>query len=502
MICLFAGVHLTADSISREKRDGTLGLLFLTPLTPFQIVIGKMVAHGLMGFYAVFIGVPLLCLVLIAGGVRFLQIFELALWALNILFFSCAVGLWASARHTERKKAAASGTWVVVLFWWGIPLIVQLLNHYRSPAWLIELVGLFAVNGSFNSIFAGPRMRLVQAPWFNFLVTHLMAWTFLGFAIYFLKHRWQDAPAKEKFRLREWWKKKSYGSPEVRRRIRDQLLDRNPFFWLASRDRWRSLNAWTFTIIFLGFMAWQFRRGLAGLEPACFMLLVVAFTHKVLTAGFSAHQLSIEHEQGTLEMLLSTPLKTETVLKGQLMAVTRQVRGPILLWFVAQSALLLLMFLWRSTGGPEAMLLIVGFTIYMFIHLFELYVMAWAGMWGAVTVKEAKNAAGSAMARIIMIPALTFGLVMSAGGFLTWYFQLNWNVPAPLIVGFYFTLAISNAIGWLIYFRKNLPLRLREFAMKRYTPDPNTSVWGKLGQLFGRFRAGQRTAPVLKESNV
>ena len=500
MICLFAGVHLTADSISREKRDGTLGLLFLTTLTPFQIVLGKLVAHGLMGFYAVFIGVPLLCLILIAGGVRFLEIVQLAIWAMNILFFSCAIGLWASSRHIERKKAGASGTWVVVFFWWGVPLLVQLLNYYKAPGWAVDLMSVFAVNGVFNSAFAGPRMRIVSAPWFNFLVTHLLAWAFVLSAIYFLKHRWQDAPAKEKFSLREWWKNKSYGSPEVRRRMRERLLDRNPFFWLASRDRWRSLNAWTFTIIFLGFMTWQFRRGLAGLEPACFMLLVIAFVHKVLTAGFAAHQLSIEHEQGTLEMLLSTPLKTETVLKGQLMAVTRQIRGPVLLWFVTQSILLLL--LASSTFGGSQYLLALAFGIYMLIHLFELYVMAWAGMWGAVTVKEAKNAAGSAMARIIMIPATLFGLTMAVGGAAFWYFQLNWKIEPPLVVGYYFTLATVNAVCWLVHFRKNLPARMREFAMKRYTPEESKTAWGKLGAVFGRWRAGQRTPPMLKESNV
>jgi len=32
---------LTADTISREKREGTLGLLFLTPLTPIGSCLGK-----------------------------------------------------------------------------------------------------------------------------------------------------------------------------------------------------------------------------------------------------------------------------------------------------------------------------------------------------------------------------------------------------------------------------------------------------------------------------
>src|SRR5688572_8884075 len=38
---------LTADTISREKREGTLGLLFLTPLKPIGIVFGKSLVHTL-----------------------------------------------------------------------------------------------------------------------------------------------------------------------------------------------------------------------------------------------------------------------------------------------------------------------------------------------------------------------------------------------------------------------------------------------------------------------
>src|SRR5438309_5797837 len=41
---------LTADCISREKREGTLGLLFLTPLTAHGIVVGKTLVHGLRAF--------------------------------------------------------------------------------------------------------------------------------------------------------------------------------------------------------------------------------------------------------------------------------------------------------------------------------------------------------------------------------------------------------------------------------------------------------------------
>src|SRR5215218_2240681 len=38
---------LAADCISREKREGTLGLLFLTPLKARDIVLAKGLVHGL-----------------------------------------------------------------------------------------------------------------------------------------------------------------------------------------------------------------------------------------------------------------------------------------------------------------------------------------------------------------------------------------------------------------------------------------------------------------------
>jgi ABC-type transport system involved in multi-copper enzyme maturation permease subunit len=43
----FLSPLLTADCISQEKREGTLGLLFMTQLTASGIVFGKSLIHGL-----------------------------------------------------------------------------------------------------------------------------------------------------------------------------------------------------------------------------------------------------------------------------------------------------------------------------------------------------------------------------------------------------------------------------------------------------------------------
>src|SRR4051812_37342544 len=58
--CLLIGARTTADCISEEKREGTLGLLFLTDLGGADVVFGKMVASALNAFYGLLAILPML----------------------------------------------------------------------------------------------------------------------------------------------------------------------------------------------------------------------------------------------------------------------------------------------------------------------------------------------------------------------------------------------------------------------------------------------------------
>src|SRR5688572_29179055 len=66
---LLVGVHATSDAVSEEKREGTLGLLFLTDLKGYDIVFGKLAATSLNAIYALVGLVPMLSLALLLGGV-------------------------------------------------------------------------------------------------------------------------------------------------------------------------------------------------------------------------------------------------------------------------------------------------------------------------------------------------------------------------------------------------------------------------------------------------
>src|SRR5260370_1756577 len=49
--CVWAGVRFTSDSLSVEKREGPLGLLFLTDLKGYDVVLGKLAATSLNAMY-------------------------------------------------------------------------------------------------------------------------------------------------------------------------------------------------------------------------------------------------------------------------------------------------------------------------------------------------------------------------------------------------------------------------------------------------------------------
>src|SRR5437867_2054998 len=85
--CLLIGPFLTTDTISSEKREGTLGLLFLTDLSSFDVVLGKWAATSLAGFYGLLAVLPVLGIPLLLGGVTPGEYGRVALAVVNAILF-------------------------------------------------------------------------------------------------------------------------------------------------------------------------------------------------------------------------------------------------------------------------------------------------------------------------------------------------------------------------------------------------------------------------------
>jgi ABC-type Na+ efflux pump permease subunit len=97
ILCCGSGLT-TVDGISRERREGTLGLLFLTRVRVVDVLVGKFGAAGLTGLCALAACVPVLIVPILTGGVSGAEAARKVLVLFDTMAMSLATGLWASAR--------------------------------------------------------------------------------------------------------------------------------------------------------------------------------------------------------------------------------------------------------------------------------------------------------------------------------------------------------------------------------------------------------------------
>lgn len=111
---------MTADCVSRERRDGTLPLLFLTPLTFADVLAGKSAVHILRALTLFLAAVPVLVMPLFLGGVQWEMVVTSVLGELCVVLLGIAAGLFASVGGgTTIQVMVRSELWALglVLFW-------------------------------------------------------------------------------------------------------------------------------------------------------------------------------------------------------------------------------------------------------------------------------------------------------------------------------------------------------------------------------------------------
>ena len=96
---------MTADCVSREKREGTLGLLFLTPLTVLDVIASKAAIHVLRALTLFLAAWPILGLPLVLGGVDWRWVLLAAVSLANAVLLGIAAGIYASTRAGDRPRS-------------------------------------------------------------------------------------------------------------------------------------------------------------------------------------------------------------------------------------------------------------------------------------------------------------------------------------------------------------------------------------------------------------
>jgi ABC-type transport system involved in multi-copper enzyme maturation permease subunit len=376
---LLIGVFRTSDCLSEEKREGTLGLLFLTDLKGYDIVFGKLAATSLNAFYGVLALFPVMAIPLLAGGVAIGDFWYVVMVSLNNLFFSLAVGMFCSSISRDERKAMVLAFLLILFFTAGLPLagalICDAMRDWQSYwLWLILSPG-FDCFGAFEEL----RKSSSNFKCFPVSVAliHGMGWLALVLSCVIVPRTWQDKAATARaMRRRETWHRWGHGAAEWRRAVRWRLLEINPFLWLAGRDRLKHAAVWSF--LGLGVVIWTI--GLLTskhnwLDPGAYVwtTLIAHTVLKCWLATEASRRFSSDRQSGALELLLATPITVKEIIRGQWLALERQFAAPMFIVLVVD-------FVFLMAQRQDAMTVYV-WVAGMVMFAADMVALTWVGMW-------------------------------------------------------------------------------------------------------------------------
>ena len=489
---LFSGVRATADCLSEEKREGTLGLLFLTDLKGYDVVLGKLAATSLKAFYSVLAIVPMLGVPLLMGGLTLAEFGRMALVVVNTLFFSLSLGIFVSSM-SRSTKATTGLTMLLLLLFAGVPPVIGSWEMLFGRGRVVETLWMLPSPGFTYFRAWDTSYRIVQREfWLSLGVIHGLGWFFLVLAALIVPRSWQDRPAGAKrLRWRERWALWCYGNSGERLAFRRRLLDQNAIFWLASRTRLKPAFLWGG----LGLLACGWAFGLAKLgrewlnEGVHVMTaLTLNVVIKIWFGAEAGRQLAEDRQQGTLELQLSTALTVQDFVTGHLLALMRVFLGPVILVLVC---FVIFMFSPDSQDMSDHGLWIMFWFCLIAMLVADLVAIFWVGLWQGVTAPSPQKASGATLSRVLVLPwiviaglslFISLAAVASRGGPGFGFFLGMW-----LVVG------VGIDVVYGLQARENFMRRFRIMAAQRYAPEKG--FWKRL---FGRQAGGSEMPPVIQ----
>ena len=432
---MMAGIFQTADCISEEKREGTLGLLFLTDLKGHDVVLGKLASSSLHSFYTFLAVVPVMALPLLMGGMTLGEFWRVTLVLVVTLFLSLSVGMFISSVSRD-ARGAMSGTFLVMLALAGVMPLLWLWSASGNIMRAGEQRFLWpspphAFMCAFDNFYSGGRGA--QRFWNSILTMLGIATSCLLAACALLPRVWRESG--EGTRKKRIWNHRLFANwAKQRAKVAGQLLrDSRPFLWLATRDgRPRAMAHWTF---FLLTPAWVYlyamilglnNRAMNGVHIPILILLTYGMhlILKCLVAAEASRRFSEDRASGALELLLVTPLRPAEIVASQFRGVWLSFRWCFLtltLMNLASLAWVLGTNIFGSSGEPQRVFTVicVGGLMMLFV---DGYALINVGMWTAMTTKRHARAFMATVMRVLMLPwlAIVFffflGTVGAIGG--------------------------------------------------------------------------------------
>jgi ABC-type transport system involved in multi-copper enzyme maturation permease subunit len=376
---------LTADIISSERREGTLGLLLLTRVKVLDVLAGKLGSAGLTSLCALMAFLPMLMLPVLAGGVTGGEAFRKGLVLPHTLFLALAAGLWASAGGREWSRTARNAALLLA----GIVLVPSLLDFLWArffPAGptlsLLSPLGAL-VNASDAGYKSSP-----EPYWVSLILVQAAGWALVIAAGYRLKGGWDEergesqaatpGPIEAVEEAAAWPSRQPLGD------------DANPIAWLVQRQRGYSAILWAGALVsfaYHGFFAFGFRfvRSAAYLSLTWPLSLGSGVLVAALFAWGTSRFFVEARRTGELELLLTTPLGAKEVVSAQSSVLKWRLRWPIRVMLapqLLQGAYVIAMVLSGSNWGhPFGLPYVASWLLGCVNVLFDVGALCWVGMW-------------------------------------------------------------------------------------------------------------------------
>ena len=426
--CLYGGALLTADCLSVEKREGTLGLLFLTDLKGYDIVLGKLVAKSLTAVYGLLAILPMLAVPILLGGVTGGDFWRVVLALLNTAFLSLAVGLLTSVFCRNGRDAFAVAVFLIFLL-----TIFPLVARQLVPPFWRWLPELFSPVLSFNTAFSG-LTGLSSTFYQSAPALHLLAWLLLLVAGWRVPASWQEGRKVQP--LRDRWRNLWRGAPQsmIQRRT---LLAINPILWLESRDRrMRLALIGLFALLTIGGLFVHSRRnfGWADMESALSSVMILHVVLMLLIALDASGRMVELKRDDHLVLILSTPLSPAEVMRGEFLAARGRFGWPL-------ATVIAFDFIWLgqvlrfqySLDVFDPLLLMACLITLLMVNSHAIF---WTGLAGGMKSKRHYRAGLLAFAIIVGAPLILLLLILRT--------NLWGNVASLLIFS-----GLSLVISWL-----------------------------------------------------